>query len=180
MLVRIMALVSIFALELCFASGNHKVEVLPYKATYSAKYNGLPITAVKTLVKTSESQFSEQLKASGLLITLSESSNYRVSNNGQLIPLDHQIDRSIMGIRRSELQVFDWKDKNAHYRRGEKTSNAPASTSGADTEARWGDVDSPLGRHGVQFPENALRRPQGRLIHPTYPSGAQNKFQGYG
>ena len=137
MLVRIMALVSIFAQELCFASGNNTLEVLPYKATYSAKYNGLPITAVKTLVKTSESQFSEQLKASGLLITLSESSNYRVSNNGQLIPLDHQIDRSIMGIRRSEFQIFDWKGKNAQYRRGEKTSNAPIEVGVLDIPTQY-------------------------------------------
>ena len=51
MLVRIMALVNIFSLELCFASENHTAEVLPYKATYLAKYNDFPITAVKILQK---------------------------------------------------------------------------------------------------------------------------------
>ena len=154
MLVRIMALVNIFALELCFASENHTAEVLPYKATYLAKYNDFPITAVKTLIKTSDSQFSEQLKASGLLITLSESSNYRLSNSGQLIPLDHQIDRSIMGIKRSEFQVFDWNDKNAHYRRGEKTSNAPIEVGVLDIPTQYLQLrrDLIVGKDKFEYP----------------------------
>ena len=154
MLVRIMALVNVFALELCFASGNHTAEVLPYEATYLAKYNGFPITAVKTLIKTSDSQFSEQLKASGLLITLSESSNYRVSNSGQLIPLDHQIDRSIMGIRRSEFQVFDWKEKNAQYRRGKKTSNAPIEVGVLDIPTQYLQLrrDLIVGKDKFEYP----------------------------
>ena len=154
MLGRIMALVNIFALELCFASGNHPAEVLPYKATYLAKYNGFPITAVKTLIKTSDSQFSEQLKASGLLITLSESSNYRVSKTGQLIPLDHQIDRSIMGIKRSEFQVFDWKEKNAQYRRGEKTSNAPIDVGVLDIPTQYLQLrrDLVVGKDKFEYP----------------------------
>ena len=50
-----------------------------------------------------------------------------------------------------------------------RTSNAPAVTSGADTEARRGDVDCPLGRPGVQLPENAFRRPQGGRRAATAP-----------
>ncbi|MAJ87007.1 MAG: DUF3108 domain-containing protein [Cellvibrionales bacterium TMED148] len=161
---KMMALMSVFTLELCLASGNRLAEILPYNAVYSAKYNGLPITAVKTLTQTSDSHFLEELRASGLMINLREASNYRVSDNGQLTPLDYQIDRSFMGIRRSEFQNFDWEEKNAHYQRGEKSSIAPIEIGVLDIPTQYMQLRRDLAVGAEKFEYSVISRGQ----HQTY------------
>ena len=162
MLGRIVVIVSVFTLELCWASVNRIAEVVPYKAIYSAKYNGLRIIAVKTLTQTSDSHFLEELSASGLLVTLSESSNYRVSDLGQLIPLDYRIDRSIMGIRRTEVQNFDWIKKNAQYKRGEESSNVPIEIGVLDIPTQYMQLrrDLTMGADKFEYSVISRGRPQ--------------------
>ena len=87
------------------ASHNQPETLSPYSAEYTASYNGLPISMVRTLAATDEG-FSLSTKASNLLGAITEEETLTL-NNGQIHPQHYQYQRAIMGKKRRETSTFD-------------------------------------------------------------------------
>ena len=95
-------------------------KIIIYKATYSAKYNGMDIEAFHQLEEVEPGYFREVLKAKNFFGKIDEESLFRVTEDNDLIPCTYRYNRSLMGISRKESQVFDWESKTLNYKKGDK------------------------------------------------------------
>ncbi|MDE0840685.1 MAG: DUF3108 domain-containing protein [Porticoccaceae bacterium] len=91
-------------------------------ATYAANYNGISITAVKTIIANVDGEYIDRLDATSLFGKITQAARYKISANGQLLPLEYNDRRSMLGIKRSEEQVFDWDLLQLQYRKGKHSA----------------------------------------------------------
>ena len=91
-------------------------------AIYAANYNGMAITAVKTLTAEADGEYLDRLDATSMFGEISQSARFKISKKGQLIPLEYRDQRSILGIKRSEEQIFDWDLSQLQYRKGKRNA----------------------------------------------------------
>lgn len=94
-----------------------------YQATYSAEFNGMEIEATHRLEQLDSGQYRETLKARNILGKIDEQALFSVSEKQQIIPQEYRYQRSLMGIKRSESQIFDWPNKTVEYSKDDKTKS---------------------------------------------------------
>lgn len=91
----------------------------PYKAVYSAKYNGMDVKAVRELTAL-ESGFSISSNIKGMLGSVSEEERFHIDGQGDIQPDRYRMRKSFFGMDREEkfdvdpstrLGVFTRKDK---------------------------------------------------------------------
>ena len=91
-----------------------------YSATYSAEFNGMEIEATHKLEQLESGQYRETLKARNILGKIDEQALFKVSDQQQIIPQEYKYKRSLIGIKRTESQIFDWPNNTVQYSKGDK------------------------------------------------------------
>ena len=94
-----------------------------YHATYSAEFNGMEIEATHRLEQLESGQYRETLKARNILGKIDEQALFSISEKQQIIPQEYRYQRSLIGIKRSESQIFDWPNKTIEYSKDDKTKS---------------------------------------------------------
>ncbi|MDA9877369.1 DUF3108 domain-containing protein [bacterium] len=94
-----------------------------YQATYSAEFNGMEIEATHRLEQLDSGQYRETLKARNILGKIDEQALFSVSEKRQIIPQEYSYQRSLIGIKRSESQIFNWPNKTVEYSKDGKTKS---------------------------------------------------------
>ena len=94
-----------------------------YQATYSAEFNGMEIEATHRLEQLDSGQYRETLKARNILGKIDEQALFSVSEKRQIIPKEYSYQRSLIGIKRSESQIFNWPNKTVEYSKDGKTKS---------------------------------------------------------
>ena len=102
---------------------SHANPLNSYSATYSAEFNGMEIEATHRLEQLESGLYRETLKARNILGKIDEQALFSISDNQQIIPQEYRYQRSLVGIRRSESQIFDWPNKTVEYSRDDKTKS---------------------------------------------------------
>jgi hypothetical protein len=94
--------------------GNRHLELKPYSLNYTADLGGMKIKANHQL-KLKNGRYSLTAKAKNFLGTINEFSSFKVSQHGDIIPIEYsKRQKTLMGSR-SESQQFDWSDKTLLY-----------------------------------------------------------------
>lgn len=108
----------IFSLTICVhAVADQKAEstldgfsapyiISPYKASYRASYNGLPIKTTNT-VSTTDSGYYVHTRAENFLGFIEEKEYVEVTDDGNITPLKYEYQRSLIGNKRAEVTLFD-------------------------------------------------------------------------
>ncbi|MDA9095159.1 DUF3108 domain-containing protein [Porticoccaceae bacterium] len=91
-----------------------------YSATYSAEFNGMEIEATHRLEQLESGQYRETLKARNILGKIDEQALFKLSDQQQIIPQEYGYKRSLIGIKRTESQIFDWPNNRVQYSKGDK------------------------------------------------------------
>lgn len=78
----------------------------PFKAEYSATYNGMPIAMSRTLERTL-GLYKATTTASNFLGSIREEESFRVDEKAKLRPTQYHYQRAILGKDRSEDTTFD-------------------------------------------------------------------------
>ncbi len=94
-----------------------------YQATYSAEFNGMEIEATHRLEQLDSGQYRETLKARNILGKIDEQALFSVSEKRQIIPQEYRYQRSLIGVKRSERQIFDWPNKTVEYSKDGETKS---------------------------------------------------------
>jgi hypothetical protein len=92
----------------------------PHEAVYAASYNGLPITAKKTLAR-SDDGYRLSLVAKNLLGRIAETEAFHLDDSGTIHPDSYHYERSIFGRGREEIMTVEPGRSEAIYlRKGER------------------------------------------------------------
>jgi len=81
-----------------------------HEASYSARYNGIPIRSVRTFVRDGDDYVLTN-KAQNFLGSISEEERFTIGDDGKLLPISYRFERSILGTKRSEKTDFH-RDRN--------------------------------------------------------------------
>ena len=93
---------------------NRYLELKPYSLNYTADLGGMKIEANHQL-KFENGRYSLTAKAKNFLGTINEFSSFKISQHGDVIPIEYsKRQKTLMGSR-SESQQFDWSDKTLLY-----------------------------------------------------------------
>jgi hypothetical protein len=79
----------------------------PFSATYKAKFNGVDVTATRSLAINDQQQIFH-FKADSWLARIEEESQFEWGEHGFLIPQRYRYDRTGLGKDRHALLTFDW------------------------------------------------------------------------
>lgn len=115
----------LFLMSCCLPVALAAEELLPYQATYTAKYNGLDITATHQRERLESGDYRETLVAKNFLGRINEVALFRIDDSNMVIPLDYRYERSLLGIVREEQQTFDWKSNTVTLKRKDETRVIP-------------------------------------------------------
>ncbi len=106
---------------LAAAASANPAALTPYSATYTAKYNGLNLKAVRTLTSLGGQRYRIATKASHFIGRINELSEFTIQANDYIRPDYYETSRSIFGIKKAESTSFDWQTNIATYQsKGEK------------------------------------------------------------
>ncbi len=94
-----------------------------YEATYSAEFNGMEIEAKHRLEQLEPGHYRETLKARNILGKIDEQALFSLSDTQQIIPQEYSYQRSLIGIKRNESQIFDWPNNAVEYSKGDNTKS---------------------------------------------------------
>jgi hypothetical protein len=108
------------------------LEIKQYSASYSAKFNGMDIEADHRLEKLESGQYRETLKAKNIFGKINEQALFSLSENQLLIPQEYSYERSLMGVKRVEQQVFDWPNQQLEYRKKDQLTLLPLQPGALD------------------------------------------------
>ena len=87
-----------------------------FEVIFSANFNGLNVEATNRLTQLDNGNFKESLLAKNMLGKISEYSIFDVSNDGQIIPIEHVKQKMFFG-RSTQKQLFDWSKNSLSYSR---------------------------------------------------------------
>ncbi|MBT5388209.1 MAG: DUF3108 domain-containing protein [Porticoccaceae bacterium] len=96
-------------------------DIKSYSASYSASFNGLEIEAKHRLEQLDSGQYRETLKAKNFLGKIDEQALFEVAENQTIVPLEYNYQRSLVGVKRAERQVFNWASKQLEYSKKDLT-----------------------------------------------------------
>ncbi len=92
----------------------------PFKLTYSANYNGLNISAERTLERQPDGGYELKTTADSFLASIAETGLFRLDPNGAIINDSYQYRRNIVGKKKVEHLAFDRKNNLAIYNSKDK------------------------------------------------------------
>ena len=106
------------------SAGNHSEElgstaISPFDVSYTAQLNGMAVEASHQLSQLDNGQYREILEAKAALGKVTEQAIFDLIDK-QIIPREYRYDRSIIGLKRRELQRFDWANQQMTYTRGKR------------------------------------------------------------
>ena len=87
---------------------------------YTAQLNGVAVEADHQLRQLDNGQYQEVLEAKAALGKVTEQATFDLID-GQIVPGEYSYNRSIIGLKRKELQRFDWANLQMTFTRGKKT-----------------------------------------------------------
>ena len=90
------------------------LELKPYSLSYSATLGGIKIAATHQL-KIEGEQYSLVAKAKNFLGEITELANFKVSEAGDIVPLEYSRRQKTLMGKQSESQQFDWDNKTLAY-----------------------------------------------------------------
>jgi len=87
-----------------------QVTPTPFRAVYEADYKGLPIraTGIRELKQTGDNQFTLSSTATSFFASVSEESNFTLTPENRLMPVEYQYHRKGIGKNRDASLRFDW------------------------------------------------------------------------
>ena len=137
-----------------------------YDLNYEAQFNGMQISAVHRFSRLDNGQYKETLEAKGILGKVTERAVFDISSDYQIIPREHSYRRSLVGVKRTEKQLFDWSNGVVTYSKGKKKQPLEIQPGYMDTmshklQLRW----------DLAAQKNALTYPvisRGKLKQYTY------------
>lgn len=115
MKIRQLMIAGCFVFQASISAASVDWATVELRAKYSTKYNGMKIDAIKTLSKNADNEYEDRLDASSLLGKIQQIARFTLDETGQLVPLTYLNKRTLLGIKRSETQTFDWAKKQAIY-----------------------------------------------------------------
>lgn len=107
--------------SLIFALSAWAGDINTYSASYSAKFNGMEIEAHHRLEQLDSGQYRETLKAKNFLGKINEQALFEVAENQTITPLEYSYQRSLIGVKRAEKQVFNWQAQQLQYSKKDQT-----------------------------------------------------------
>ena len=107
------------------SAGNHPAEpsgaaISVFNVSYTAQLNGMAVEANHRLTQLENGQYSETLEAKAALVKVTEQAIFDIIDE-QIIPREYSYNRSIIGLKRKELQRFDWAKQLMIYTKGQRT-----------------------------------------------------------
>jgi hypothetical protein len=115
-----------------FLPQSFSAELKTYSANYSANFNGMEIEANHRLEKLENGQYQETLKAKNIFGKINEQALFSISDTLDLIPQEYKYERSLVGVKRSEQQVFDWQKQELRYTKKDKMTIVPLQPGAMD------------------------------------------------
>ncbi len=97
-----------------------------YRATYAAKYNGMPVEATRELKKTNQG-YRLVSSVKGLLGHVTEQEEFHLGSEGRIHPDRYTSEKAFLGIESSEQMVVDNKANKAVYTRKKKVRELAVS-----------------------------------------------------
>jgi len=91
----------------------------PYQASYAATFNGMPIEAQRTLIK-SEQAYRLEIVAKNLLGSMREVEQLHLDTEGRIRIDGYRAERSFFGSKRKEKLIIDALGNKATYTRKKK------------------------------------------------------------
>lgn len=119
-------------IPLAFVPLTVAIDIKPYNANYSAKFNGMDIEANHRLEQLESGQYRETLKAKNIFGKINEQALFSLSDEQQLIPLEYKYERSLMGVKRAEQQLFDWTSQQLQYSKKDQLKLVPLEPGALD------------------------------------------------
>lgn len=111
---------SITALAVTGGSAEtHSTAISVYDVSYKAQLNGMAVEARHQLQQLDNGQYSEVLEAKAALGKVTEQATFDLID-GQIIPGEYSYNRSIIGLKRRELQRFDWANLQMTFTKGKR------------------------------------------------------------
>jgi hypothetical protein len=108
-------LISLRSLTLCalfFVAFNSLAATpQPFIATYNANYSGINVSAVRSLKATSDQLLELRFEAKSWIASITEFSQFRWSEAGNLTPQHYTYERKGLGRERQANLTFNWDDK---------------------------------------------------------------------
>lgn len=100
-------LMLIFAI---IGAATSNADPTPFKATYKATFNGIPISAKGTreLIRTEDNHFLLVSSAKSFLGSITEQTLVTLDDKNQISPLEYQYHRTGIGRNRDATLTFDW------------------------------------------------------------------------
>ena len=96
------------------ATSDNALSINSFDVVFSANFNGFNVEATHRLTRLDNGNFKESLLAKNMLGKISEYSIFDISNDGQIIPLEHIKQKMFFG-NRTEKQRFDWSKNSLVY-----------------------------------------------------------------
>ena len=129
---------STLAIVLCgliSVSTSMAADIKSYSAKYSANFNGMEIEADHRLEQLESGQFQQTLKAKNIFGKIDERALFSISENKQIVPWVYSYERSLLGKKRIEKQVFDWPNQELRYSKKNKVTSLPLQSGYLDITA---------------------------------------------
>lgn len=117
---------------LAFLPLTAAIDIKPYNANYSANFNGLEIEANHRLEQLASDQYRETLKAKNIFGKINEQALFSLSDEQQLVPLEYKYERSLMGVKRAEQQLFNWASQQLQYSKKDQRKLVPLEPGSLD------------------------------------------------
>ncbi len=145
---------AILLFGLITVSTSMATDIKSYSAKYSANFNGMEIEADHRLEQLESGQFQETLKARNIFGKINERALFSISESQQIVPQEYSYERSLMGKKRIEKQVFDWPNQELRYTKKDKTTSLPLQSGYLDiiTQKLQLRLDLQSGEETLSYP----------------------------
>ncbi len=94
--------------------------LMPYELTYSAKYNGLNISAHRTLKQLENGKYEIHTTAESFFANIAETGVFEVDENTNIINDSYQYRRNLLGKKKVEHLAYDRENNLAIYNAKDK------------------------------------------------------------
>ncbi|MDC0172613.1 DUF3108 domain-containing protein [Gammaproteobacteria bacterium] len=145
-----------------FLTSVYSSDLLSYSASYSAKYNGMDITAKYQLEQLDVGTYLETSEAKSIFGKITEKAQFELTAFGQIVPRNYQYKRSLMGVSRREEQLFDWDNSQLIYTKNGTQKIVPLAPNSLDLITHKLQIrrDLEAGKTTFSYPVMSRDRPK--------------------
>lgn len=146
-------------------SATPPADLTPYSATYTAKFKGMNLKAVRTLEPLGDNRYRIVSDARHFFFgRITESSEFSVSG-GQVRPDNYHMKRKILGSSRREHAQFDWDNSIAQSTYKNKTTELPLAGHELDWLGYQVQLSKDLQAGKKEFHYQIIRRGRSKDYH---------------